>query len=105
MRVLGTELSLSATDLSNFLSCRHLTALYMAEAYGTRKRPMWDDPLFELLIKRGLEHETQYVESLRTDGRRIVDLSDVKDREALLKQTLNAMRADVIVQGALRDGR
>ena len=107
MRVLPNELSLSATDLSNFLSCRHLTALNMAEAYGTRKRPMWEDPLFELLIKRGLEHEAKYVESLRTDGRRIVDLSDVKDREALLKQTLDAMRAgaDVIVQGALCDGR
>ena len=107
MQVLGNELSLSATDLSNFLSCRHLTALDMAEAYGTRKRPMWEDPLLELLFKRGLEHEAKYVESLRTDGRRIVDLSDVKGREEKLKQTLDAMRAgaDVIVQGALRDGR
>jgi len=107
MRVLGNELSLSATDLSNFLSCRHLTALDIAAAYSTRKRPIWEDPLLELLFKRGLEHEMRYVQSLRTDGRRIVDLSDVKDREALLKQTLDAMRAgaDVIVQGGLSDGR
>jgi uncharacterized protein len=107
MRVLSNELSLSATDLSNFLSCRHLTALDMAETYGKRKRPMWDDPLLELLFKRGLEHEAKYVESLRAAGRRIVDLSDVKGRQEKLKQTLNAMRAgaDVIVQGALGDGR
>lgn len=107
MRVLVDELSLSATDLSNFLSCRHLTALSIAEAYGTRKRPMWEDPLLELLFERGREHERKYVESLRTNGRRIVDLSDVKGREALLTQTMDAMRAgaDVIVQGGLRDGR
>lgn len=68
---------------------------------------MWEDPLLELLFKRGLEHEAKYVESPRTDGRRIVDLSDVNGREEKLKQTLDAMRggADVIVQGALRDGR
>lgn len=107
MRVLANELSLSATDLSNFLSCRHLTALDMAEAKGTRKRPIWDDPLLELLFKRGLEHEAKYVQSLRTDGRRIIDLSEVKGREEQLKQTLDAMKAgaEVIVQGALCDGR
>lgn len=68
---------------------------------------MWEDPLLDLLFKRGLEHEAKYVESLRTAGRRIVVLGDVKDREEQLKQTLNAMHAgaDVIVQGALRDGR
>lgn len=107
MRVLANLLSLSATDLSNFLSCRHLTALDMAEAYGKRERPMWEDPLLDLLFKRGLEHEAKYVESLRTDGKRIVDLSEAKGREEKLKQTLDAMRAgaDVIVQGALCNGR
>ena len=34
MRTSGNELVLSATDLSNFLSCRHLTGLEMAEARG-----------------------------------------------------------------------
>jgi hypothetical protein len=37
-------LTLSATDLSNFLSCRHRTALEMAEADGKRHRPKFDDP-------------------------------------------------------------
>ena len=31
MHLLGTELVLSASDLSNFLSCRHRTALDMAD--------------------------------------------------------------------------
>jgi uncharacterized protein len=78
----------------------------MAEAQGKRKRPKWDDPLLEILLNRGLEHEQTYVESLRSDGRRIVELTGVKEREETVAQTLEAMRsgADAIVQAALSDG-
>ena len=79
MRITESTFVLSATDLSNFLSCRHRTALEMAEAHGKRRRPKWDDPLLEILFKRGLEHEKAYVESLQAAGRRIVDLADVKE--------------------------
>src|SRR5438128_5691098 len=107
MRISGTHLVLSATDLSNFLSCRHRTALEMAEAGGTRHRAKFDDPLLEIMFARGLEHEKAFVESLRSESRHVVDLATVKDREAAIAQTLDAMRAgaDVIVQGALSDGR
>jgi uncharacterized protein len=107
MQLSGTELVLSATDLSNFLSCRHLTALDMAAALGKRRRPHWDDPLLEILFARGLAHEKAYVASLQAQGRKVVTLAEVKERDAAVAQTLDAMRsgADVIVQGALRDGR
>ena len=68
MRVFDNALDLSATDLSNFLSCRHRTALDMAEAVGLRHRPRYDDPLLDLLIQRGLDHERAYVDSLRGKG-------------------------------------
>jgi hypothetical protein len=48
MRKTNDGLTLSATDLSNFLSCRHRTALEMAEADGKRHRPKFDDPLTTL---------------------------------------------------------
>ena len=103
----GAQLLLSATDLSNFLSCRHLTALDMAAALGKRRRPHWDDPLLQILFDRGLEHERTYVESLKAQGLQVVTFADVKDRDAAVAQTLDAMRSGVavIVQGALRDGR
>ena len=106
MRSTDGRLTLSATDLSNFLSCRHRTALEMAEALGKRRRPHWEDPLLEILFKRGLEHERAYVQSLQVDGLKIVDLADVKDRAAAIAQTLDAMvsGADAVVQGALGDG-
>jgi uncharacterized protein len=109
MKLTRTELELSATDLSNFLGCRHRTGLDMAVAHGERKGPgFFTDPLLELLWARGLEHEALYVESLRASGRSITDLSKYdEDRDEHVAKTLEAMRAgaDVIVQGALRDGR
>ena len=106
MRLLNGELNLAATDLSVFLGCRHRTALDLEVAAGVRKRPYFEDPMLELLSKRGLEHEKAYVQSLADQGLRVVDLSAIGDRDALVAATVGAMRsgADVIVQGALRDG-
>ncbi|MGH8533002.1 MAG: hypothetical protein ACREV1_09850, partial [Gammaproteobacteria bacterium] len=66
-----------------------------------------DDPLLDILFQRGLAHEKAYVDSLQADGQSIVNLADVKDRDAAVARTRDAMRsgADVIVQAALRDGR
>src|SRR5688500_9302908 len=109
MKLNGPNLELSATDLSNFLGCRHRAGLDLAVAYGGRKKPyVAADPLLELLWARGVEHEAAYVESLRASGRSITDLREYdQDRDEHVMKTLEAMRAgaDVIVQGALRDGR
>src|SRR5688572_18824589 len=98
---------LSATDLSHFLSCRHLTALDLAVTQRTRERPYRpDDPLLELLWKRGKEHEKAYVETLRSDGRDVLDLNGIPLNQAdeAIAQTIDAIRAgkDVIVQAALQ---
>jgi hypothetical protein len=37
-----------ATDLTNFLACRHLTALDRLAANGGTKRPFFDDPMLEV---------------------------------------------------------
>ncbi len=102
-----SELVLSATDLSNFLGCRHRTALDMAVAHGKRKRPYQSDPRLELLWQRGLEHERQYVESLRAGRETLIDLSTLDDPDERVSATLAAMRdgIGVIVQGGLADGR
>ena len=106
MRESGGNLVLSATDLSNFLNCRHRTALEIGEVRGKHKRPAWHDPLLEALFKRGLEHERRYVDSLQSSGRQVVELGELKGRDEAATATLVAMRdgSDVIVQAALRDG-
>src|SRR5688500_5449583 len=105
MKLLDNTLSLSATDLSNFLGCRHRTALDMSVAYKKRdRRHRPADPLLELLWQRGLEHEKRYVDFLVENGTSVLDLSATKaDRTLHLTQTIDACKtgADVIVQGAL----
>jgi len=45
------------TDLSNFLGCRHLSALDLRVARGEAKRPTRYDVVLEDLRARGLAHE------------------------------------------------
>ncbi|MGE5098864.1 MAG: nuclease, partial [Deltaproteobacteria bacterium] len=107
MHVHGHDLVLSATDLSNFLGCRHRTGLDMEVAYGNRRRPYRDDPLLELLWQRGDEHEKRFVESLRAEVRTLVDLGGLDDPVERVAVTLEEMAkgTDVIVQGGLSDDR
>jgi predicted RecB family nuclease len=107
MQYLRTNLLLSATDLSNFLGCRHRTALEMDAAARILARPQFTDPLLELLFARGLAHEKAYVDELRAVSRQIVDLTEVRGTTALVDATMTAMRegAEVIVQGALRNAQ
>src|SRR5215471_17041532 len=103
---ISDQIVFSATDLSNFLNCRHRTALELGEVLGKWCRPQFHDPVLEALLARGLEHERRYVASLEATGRRIVDVAEFKSRTEALDRTLDAMRseAEVIVQGALEDG-
>ena len=106
MRESNGTLTLSASDLANFLACRHRTALDMAVAFGAREKPDTPvDPLVDALVERGKAHEARYVDSLRGDARGIADLSGGSLRERC-QHTIDAMRqgVDVIVQGALTDG-
>lgn len=56
------------THLTDFLACRHLTALGRLVTAGHAKRPYYDDPMREVLVERGQAHERAYVEHLRVSG-------------------------------------
>ena len=106
MRLAGTGIELSASDLSQFLSCHHLTALNLAVALGQRSAPTWTEAVLVVLRERGLEHERNYVDGLRAQGLAVGDLSENGGDDSVAR-SVDAMRkgVDVIVQPALRDGR
>lgn len=101
MKQTTTGFLLSATDLSNHLSCAHLTQLRRAVAEGLKKEPHYYDPSLEALIKRGREHEDAYVRHLQAKGLSVVNLSGKP-----VADTVKAMEdgADVIVQAQLAGG-
>jgi predicted RecB family nuclease len=106
MKQTDTGIRLSASDLSHFLSCRHLTALDLAALQKSRDRPHRPaDPLLDLLRERGMEHEKAYVRQLRDEGRSVVDLNNIprNQPDKAIAETRAAIEggAQVIVQAAL----
>jgi predicted RecB family nuclease len=107
------RLILSASDLTGYLECDHLTEQQLAIARAERGRPRRrHDPHTELMQQRGEAFETEQFKEFAAAAGGCVDLSSsaVFDEDALrlaAEATVAAMRdgAPLIYQGALYDGR
>ena len=97
----GAATLLSATDLANHLSCRHLTTLDLLLAKGEIAEPTWENPHLRVLQQRGLEHEKAYIDWLRSQDLTVIDLSNEPETA-----TWAAMESgvQVIVQASLASG-
>ena len=111
MHLTGGKLILSASDLTGFLECSHLTQQELAATRGEIVRPERNDPELELIARHGTEHEQAYVDAYLRAGRSV---AHIESRGATLDdywrargKTLEAMRsgADVIYQAVLFDGQ
>jgi uncharacterized protein len=107
MKVDAGSIRLSASDLSNHLVCRHLTALDLEVATGARTAATWNSPDAWVLQQRGMEHENAYLEELKLKGVAIADQRDIDDEGLAIEQTLGAMEqgAEAIAQATLTNGR
>jgi len=101
MRYLSGNLYLAATDLSNYLGCKHLSQLDRAVAGGELAKPDWFDPALVVLAQRGEQHEAAYVAHLRAQGLTVVELKNKPVEEVVAAMTSGA---DVITQAKLADG-
>jgi predicted RecB family nuclease len=104
-------LVVSASDLTGFLECEHLTRLSVEVARGARTRPAVVDPMTELVAAHGIAHEERHVQRLRDRGLTVVEIVAPAGKEAAQLQraqadTLSAMRAgaDVVYQATFFDG-
>jgi uncharacterized protein len=106
MRQRDGFVSFSATEVGNFLACRHLTSLELRVDAGELTRPPQNDIERRLLEKRGNEHEGRVLEYFRGQGREIVEVTNAPGQagmERAAQATLAAMSAgaDLIYQGTL----
>src|SRR5688572_12805545 len=76
MRQTTSGLLRAPTDLSNFLSCRHLSSLDLRAARGEIGRPVRRDVFIEELRARGLAHERAYLKRLRAQGLTLAGADD-----------------------------
>src|SRR5258708_28707826 len=65
------RLILSASDLTGFLECPHLTQQELAAARGELVRPDRDDPELELIARHGTEHEQAHLDAYARDGKSV----------------------------------
>jgi predicted RecB family nuclease len=105
MNVLSGQLRLAATDVSNHLACRHLTRLDLQVARGERSAPAWAAPDLKVIQELGRRHEAAYLKHLEEERKlTVVRLAEHGADPELVTLRLMAEGADVIAQGALREG-
>ena len=108
MQIVNAQLRLAATDVSNHLACRHLTQLDLQVARGERSAPAWAAPDLKVMQELGKRHEAAYLRHLEEETKRkVVKLPEHGNEGELVAETLRLMEegAEVIAQGALRDGQ
>lgn len=101
MKHSSDQFILAATDLSNHLSCHHLTQLNRQVAQNILSKPSYYDPMMDVLRERGMEHEQAYVEHLQAMEKQVVNLRG-KSREDVIQAMVEG--ADVLVQVPLKNG-
>jgi predicted RecB family nuclease len=104
VRIIEGQVRLAASDVANFLACRHLTRLDLLRARGVIEPPHQYDAGFEDLVKRGEAHEKEILQGFRERGLQVVEITaDRRNVAAGADATRSALssRVDVIYQGVL----
>src|SRR6516225_4319583 len=104
MKKIKETLYLSATDLSHYMACKHLTTLDQSGALGILQIPAVRDASLTALQDRGFELETEYLSSLEKQGLSISHPGEDEDHQTAFDRTSKAMRAglDIIYQASLK---
>src|SRR6266851_4043853 len=111
MHLTDGRLILSASDLTGFLECPHLTQQELAATRGELVRPKRDDPELELMARHGTEHEQAHLDSYAREGKSVARIetwgATIEAYRKARAETLEAMQSgvDVIYQATLFDGR
>ncbi len=103
MQFLDGKLLFSASDLVNFLGCRHATYLDLRNLTDEVVIPE-REAATDLVFEKGLEHEGRYLASIKAKGLAVVEVKaegfDLAERTALTREAMRA-GADAIYQAAL----
>ncbi|MGI8974242.1 MAG: hypothetical protein ACR2HI_08720, partial [Gaiella sp.] len=99
MRLRGTGLLFSPSDLNDFVECEHLTALELRRLRGQLElvEPP-ANPQADLVKEKGLRHEDAFLAALELEGKTVtrVEVDEERwDLERAAADTLDAMRAGV----------
>jgi predicted RecB family nuclease len=102
VKIIGGVTSISASDVSNFLACRHLSLLDSMSAHGLVHPSRAYDVGLEKLIARGEAHEAKILERFQSLSYDVIEIAGTSEDQAA-RQTRDAISAGVpiIYQGVL----
>jgi predicted RecB family nuclease len=105
MRKTNDFIQLSASDLSNYIACHHLSFLDLSAAEGKIQKPEYRDPLLAILQERGQLFEDDYLQKLKDSGLTVENHFDGSN-DSGLSRTIRSMLqgCDVIYQATLDHG-
>ncbi|WP_183576115.1 TM0106 family RecB-like putative nuclease [Mucilaginibacter sp. X5P1] len=105
MRKSEDFIQLSASDLSNYVSCHHLSFLELSAIEGKLQRPEYRDSLLAILQERGQAFESKYLQNLIDSGLQVENHFD-GSKDSGLSRTIRSMRQgfDIIYQATLDQG-
>jgi predicted RecB family nuclease len=107
MQRIDGRLVLSPTDLTKHVACPHITTLDLEALEAGHDRASGVDDSLNLVFTKGLQHEHDFLDQLRSQGLEVVDIAALglsgADAEAA---TVAAMRrgVDVVYQATFFDG-
>ncbi len=104
MRLIDGHVRLAASDVANFLACRHLTRLDLLHARGIVNPPYFSEAGFDDLVKRGEAHEKTILQGFCDRGLQVVEIPPSHGNVAAgAAATATALSngVDVIYQGVL----
>lgn len=111
MQIIDGHTIISASDLNNFVACKHLLALNMARAEGRLEAEQSNSETGDLLARKGIEHETAYLAGLKAEGRHVVEIPYPGDstpaaleKSAQLTREAMGPGPDVVFQATFFDG-
>jgi uncharacterized protein len=95
----------SATDLADFIVCRHITTLGLKNLETPLQKKPADEET-KILQDLGIKHEKNYFEKLKAGGKHVVEVPSNIPHTSRVEQTIDVMRsgADVIYQAAFEVG-
>lgn len=108
MQIAQEKILYSASDLANFLECEHLTWLDRLNLDSPMEKTQ-DSEDAELIQRKGLLHEKNYLQLLVESGLAVVDITQVVGNQATTQNkvnaTIHAMKngVDVIYQATFAD--
>ena len=104
MRLKGKKFFYSASDLSGYIHCRHLTTLNKKAVLGEIQKPEQESKLIETLQLRGQEFEKDQLTKLKRQRKTIAVIEQTS--KSPLEDTLKAMKKgfDVIYQARMEMG-